>query len=111
MTHSAPNPNENPNKDSLIRVAANSQPTAVAGAIAKQIRTKKSAEAQAIGVNAVNNMLKATIIANSYLHEENLNILMQPSFIEVDVEGRTLTAIHLLIQPCDVTTTGDCAFK
>lgn len=104
MTHSASRPNQPYNKDSIIRVAADSQPTAVAGAIAKQIRQNRTAATQAIGVNAVNKMLKAAIIANSYLHEENLSLLMQPSFTEVEIDGRTLTAIHLYIQPSDATT-------
>lgn len=111
MTDSASNPNESFNRDNLIRVAADSQPTAVAGAIAKQIRQSRSAAAQAIGVSAVNKMVKATIIAGSYLHEDNLSLLMRPSFAQVEIDGRTLTAIHLRIQPCDSTTTEVCSFE
>ncbi|MBI1297545.1 stage V sporulation protein S [bacterium] len=105
MTDSASNPNEPLKRDNVIRVAADSQPTAVAGAIAKQIRQSRSAAAQAIGVNAVNKMLKAAIIAGSYLHEDNLSLLMRPSFTEVEIDGRRLTAIHLRIQPCESITT------
>lgn len=84
----------------IIRVASDSTPSAVAGAIAKQIRLNRNAAAQAIGVSAVNQMLKATIIANDYLIEDAVQILVQPSFTEVEVDGRKLTAIHLQIQPC-----------
>ncbi len=92
----------------LIRVAGDSPPAAVAGAIAKQIRLNRSAETQAIGVNAVNNMVKAAIIARSYLREDELRILLQPSFAEVTIDGRKLTAIHMHIWPCDRPEDGAC---
>jgi stage V sporulation protein S len=111
MTDSVSNPNHPFNRDNVIRVAADSQPTAVAGAIAKQIRQSRSAATQAIGVNAVNKMLKATIIAGSYLHEDNLLLFMRPSFTEVEIDGRTLTAIHLRIHPYESTTTKVCSFE
>ena len=53
--------------DDLIRVAADSPPSAVAGAIAKQVRRKGWAEVQAIGAGAVNQMMKAAIVARHYL--------------------------------------------
>lgn len=79
----------------LIRVAADSQPTSVAGAIANTIRQHRYAEVQAIGVNAVNNMMKASIIARRYLAENKLDLLFVPDFTQVVVDTKHLTALKL----------------
>ena len=48
----------------VIKVAARSRSTAVAGAIAGVVRENGRAEVQAIGAGAVNQALKATAIAH-----------------------------------------------
>jgi stage V sporulation protein S len=81
----------------IIRVAADSQPSAVAGAIANVIREHRRAEVQAIGVNAVNQMMKATIIARRYLVENNLDLSIVPDFADVIINERQLTALKLYV--------------
>jgi stage V sporulation protein S len=81
----------------IIRVAADSQPSAVAGAIANTIREHRRAEVQAIGVNAVNQMMKATIIARRYLVENNLDLSIVPDFADVFIDERQLTALKLYV--------------
>ncbi len=86
--------------DDVIRVAADSHPSAVAGAIAKQLRLSCRAETQAIGVAAVNQMLKSVIAARRYLIDDSLDLWCAPSYVEIPVEGRTLSAMRLLINAC-----------
>lgn len=81
----------------IIRVAADSPPFAVAGAIANTIRQHRRAEVQAIGVSAVNQMMKATIIARRYLFESNLDLSFVPDFADVYIGERHLTALKLYV--------------
>jgi stage V sporulation protein S len=81
----------------LIRVATNSVPHRVAGAIANTLRQQCRAEVQAIGAGAVNQMIKAVILARGYLAAEQMQPFCVPSFTEVSVNGRTCTAVHLLV--------------
>lgn len=83
--------------NNLIRVAATSSPHRVAGAIAQQMRAEKQAEVQAIGPVAVNQMLKAVIIARAYLEAEQIRLFLVPAFVDVVVEGRTRTAVCLRV--------------
>ena len=51
----------------IIKVSATSRTSAVAGAIAGVIREHKRAEVQAIGAGAVNQAVKALVLATGYL--------------------------------------------
>lgn len=51
----------------VLKVASNSNPNKVAGALAGVIREKGKAELQAIGAGAVNQAVKAIAIARGYL--------------------------------------------
>ena len=83
----------------LIKVSANSRSTAVAGAIAGVIREHGRAEVQAIGAGAVNQAIKATAIARGYLLLDGINVVVTPSFGEVEIEGAERTTVKLTIEP------------
>ena len=83
----------------LIKVAARSRSTAVAGAISGVVRESKRAEVQAIGAGAVNQAVKAVAIARGYLALDGIDVICIPSFIEVEIEGQERTAIRLLVEP------------
>ncbi len=84
----------------VIKVSAQSRTAAVAGAIAGVMRENNRVEIQAIGAGAVNQSIKAIIIAKGYLAEEGVNIVCSPSFVEVAIDGQERTAIRLLVEPC-----------
>jgi stage V sporulation protein S len=86
----------------IIKVAAKSRSTAVAGAIANVIREHKQAEVQAIGAGAVNQAVKAIAIARGYLKQDGLDIMCAPMFVEVDVEGQERTAIKFNVEAHNV---------
>lgn len=83
----------------IIKVKATSRTAAVAGAIAGVIREKKHAEVQAIGAGAVNQAVKALVLAKGYLEEENVSIVCVPEFVDVDIDGKVRTAIKLIVEP------------
>lgn len=92
----------------LIKVAANSRPSAVAGAIAGVIRDTKHAEIQAIGAGAVNQAVKALILARGYLKGDGISVSVVPEFSDVSIDQKARTAIKLIIDgEVDATTAGN----
>lgn len=83
----------------LIKVSANSRSTAVAGAIAGVVREHGRAEVQAIGAGAVNQAIKAAAIARGYLLLDGINVVVIPSFGEVEIDGAERTAVRFTIEP------------
>lgn len=79
----------------LIKVAATSPTTAVAGAIAGVVRGSGGAIVQAIGASAVHQAVKSVAIARIYLQEDGIAIVCVPSFVDVDVGGSERTAVRL----------------
>ncbi len=82
----------------VIKVSARSRTAAVAGAVAGVIREVNRAEVQAIGAGAVNQAVKAIIIAKGYLAEEGVAIVCVPSFVEIDIDGQERTAIRFVVE-------------
>ncbi len=83
----------------IIKVSANSRSTAVAGAIAGVVREHGRADVQAIGAGAVNQAIKAAAIARGYLLLDGINVVVIPSFSEVDIEGTERTAVRFGVEP------------
>ena len=82
----------------IIKVAATSRSTAVAGAIAGVIREKGHVDVQAIGAGAVNQAIKAVTIARGYLELDGIDIVVVPSFAEVEIDEQERTAVRLGIE-------------
>ncbi len=83
----------------IIRVSTNSRSTSVAGAIAGVVREHDRAEVQAIGAGAVNQALKAVIIARGYLTLDGIDVICMPMFTEVYIDEQERTAIRLVVEP------------
>jgi stage V sporulation protein S len=81
----------------IIKVSATSRTSAVAGAIAGVIREHKHAEVQAIGAGAVNQAIKALILATGYLEGDGIYIVCKPEFVDVEIGENVRTAIKLVI--------------
>jgi stage V sporulation protein S len=82
----------------IIKVAATSRSTAVAGAIAGVMREKGHADVQAIGAGAVNQAVKAVTIARGYLELDGIDIICIPSFVEVMIDDQERTAVRLSVE-------------
>ena len=83
----------------LIKVSATSRTAAVAGAIAGVVRDHQRAEVQAIGAGAVNQAVKALILATGYLRQDGIHVHCVPEFADVTLEDKVRTAIKLVIEP------------
>ncbi|MBA4420336.1 MAG: stage V sporulation protein S [Anaerolinea sp.] len=83
----------------IIKVSANSRTASVAGAIAGVMREHKHAEVQAIGAGAVNQAVKALILAKGYLAADGMDIFCLPEFVDVEIDGKVRTAVKLIIDP------------
>ena len=81
----------------VIKVSARSRTAAVAGAIAGVIRENGRAEVQSIGAGAVNQAMKAIVVARGYLGEEDKEIVCIPSFVEVEIDEKERTALRVLV--------------
>jgi len=86
-------------KMDVIKVKATSRTAAVAGAIAGVMREQKHAEVQAIGAGAVNQAVKAMVLAKGYLAEEGMQIMFVPEFVDVEIDGKVRTAVKIVIDP------------
>ena len=83
----------------LIKVSATSRTSAVAGAIAGIFREHHRAEVQAIGAGAVNQAVKALILATGYLRLDGIQVSCVPEFVEATIEDKVRTAIKLIVEP------------
>ncbi len=83
----------------IIKVAARSRTTAVAGAIAGIVREQGRAQVQAIGAGAVHQAIKAVIIARDYLALDGIDIICIPVFTEVMIAGQERTAVRFVVEP------------
>ena len=82
----------------VLKVAAKSRSTSVAGAIAGVVRESGRAEVQAIGAGAVNQAVKAVAIARGYLALDGIDVICIPAFTEVMIGDQERTAIKLTIE-------------
>ena len=83
----------------VIKVSANSRTSAVAGAIAGVIREHKHAEVQAIGAGAVNQAVKAMVLAVEYLRGDGIEIACVPEFADITIGDKVRTAIKFVVDP------------
>ena len=84
---------------SILRVASQSDPNKVAGALAGTIRESGKAEIQTIGAGALNQAIKSIAIARGFLAPGGVDLVCYPAFIDIDVEGNERTAIRLFVMP------------
>lgn len=82
----------------VLKVAANSSPNSVAGALAGVIREEGTAELQAIGAGAINQGIKAVAIARGFVAPSGVDLYCIPAFIDIEIDGEERTAIKLIVR-------------
>jgi stage V sporulation protein S len=63
------------------------------------MREHRFAEVQSIGAGAVNQAVKAVILAKGYLVNDGIDIVCVPEFVDVEIDGKVRTAIRLSVSP------------
>ena len=82
-------------KTEKFKVATNSKPNKVAGAIVGALKTNSVVELYAIGAGAVNQAIKAIAIASAFSPEKLVCI---PGFCDLDSDGQARTGIKIIIK-------------
>ena len=83
----------------LIKVASQSPIAAVAGAIASTVRDHQRAEVQVVGAAAVNQAIKALIIAIAYLKDEGILIAFVLEYVDITIADQITRAIKFVVEP------------
>ncbi|MDI6870322.1 MAG: stage V sporulation protein S [Bacillota bacterium] len=83
----------------VLKVSAQSNAKAVAGALAAVLRQENQAELQAVGAAAVNQAIKAIAITRGYVAPNGINLVCVPAFAEIQIDGEDRTAIKFLVGP------------
>lgn len=82
----------------LLKVKNDSNPNAIAGALAELIKNKRKVEIQAVGAGAVNQTVKAIAVARGYVAPAGINIICIPAFTEVEIDGEERTAMKFIVK-------------
>ncbi len=82
----------------ILKVSTKSNPSKVAGAIANIFREKKMVEIQTIGAGSLNQAVKAVCIARGFLAPGGDDIVIVPSFNDIEIDGEAKTAMKLVIE-------------
>lgn len=84
---------------STIRVSSKTNPKSAAGAIASQVREGSTRiECTVIGAGALNQLTKSVAIARGLVAVTGKELVMIPSFAEVEVGEENKTALFIVIE-------------
>lgn len=83
----------------LLKVAATSNASSVAGALAGIIRRDGKAEIQAIGAGAVNQSVKAIAITRGFVAPSGIDLVCIPGFSVAGIDGEEKTVIRFTVEP------------
>jgi stage V sporulation protein S len=82
----------------VMKVSSGSKPQLVAGAIAGAVRECGSVEILVVGAGALNQAVKAIVVARDYVADAGMDLSCRPTFAEVEIAGEARTAIRLLVE-------------
>ncbi len=82
----------------ILKVSTKSNPSKVAGAIANIFREKGTVEIQTIGAGSLNQAIKAVCIARGFLAPGGDDIVIIPSFNDIEIDGEQKTAMKIIIE-------------
>lgn len=82
----------------ILKVSTKSEVNKVAGAIAHVVTKDGKVEIQAVGAGAVNQALKAIIIARGFVATVGEELVCTPGFMDVTIEEEKKTAIKIKVE-------------
>ena len=82
----------------ILKVSSKSNPNSVAGALSNVLKNTNVTEIQAVGAGALNQAMKAIIIARGYVAPSGKNLVCIPAFSDISIEGEERTAIKLIVE-------------
>ncbi|MCI8999665.1 MAG: stage V sporulation protein S [Clostridia bacterium] len=84
--------------EEILKISSKSNPNSIAGAIAGQIKENGKLELRAIGAGAINQAIKAIVIARGFLTPSGIEIVCIPAFTQVKFDGEERTGMKLIIK-------------
>jgi stage V sporulation protein S len=83
----------------ILKAGAQTEPAALAGAIAEVIRKEDRVDVVSIGAGALNQAIKAIVIARSFLITNGIDLVCRPAFQDLEIDGVERTSIKLMLEP------------
>lgn len=84
-------------EEDILRVSSTTPPQELASAIAHACYAGKPPTLRAIGAGAVNQGIKALIIANQYVASRGMSIVFRPGFKTITMKDGEVSAITLRV--------------
>lgn len=81
-----------------FKVSGKTSCSSLAGAVSERMKESGFVSLQAIGAGALNQAVKAIIIARGHLSPLGIDIVCQPSFVNLEIEGKERTGIKILVE-------------
>lgn len=82
-----------------LKVSSTTQPQTLAGAIAKCITVDhKDVEIVAIGAGAINQAVKAQIMARRFCSGSGIDLAFIPAFRTIEIDQKEVTAIAFIVR-------------
>ena len=85
--------------DTILRVSASSSAPSLASALSHAVYDGKPVVLRAIGAGAVNQAVKAVAIAQGYVGQRGISLLMRPGFTTVKMNDGDVSAIIMRVFP------------
>lgn len=85
--------------EAVLRVGASSSAPSLAAAISHAVYDGKKVVLRAIGAGAVNQAVKAVAIAQGFVGQRGLTLLMRPGFTTVKMNDGDVSAIIMKVFP------------
>lgn len=83
----------------ILKVATNTNPNTLAGALAEVVKQYQRAEMQSVGAGALNQAIKAIAIARGFVAPHGIDLICIPAFSDIMIDGNERTAIKLIVEP------------
>ena len=80
----------------ILKVATNTNPNTLAGALAEVVKQYQRAEMQSVGAGALN---QAMAIARGFVAPHGIDLICIPAFSDIMIDGNERTAIKLIVEP------------
>jgi stage V sporulation protein S len=81
----------------VLKVAGKSNPSSVAGSIAKNIEEGKQVQLLAVGAGAVNQAVKAYAIARGYVAPSGRDLTLKVGFVDLEIDGEKKTGMTFTV--------------
>jgi len=82
----------------LCKVGSKTNCSSAAGAISQQLREGGDVEVQVIGAGALNQAVKAIIIAKGHLAPLGFDLVCRMNFVNLEIEGNERTGIRISVK-------------